>query len=33
MFPHDEGIRLAETEERSYEYRIYNKKDGGALAG
>jgi hypothetical protein len=33
MFPHDEGIRLAEHEERSFDYRLYNKKKGGALAG
>ncbi len=32
MFPHDEGIRLGEEEDRSYDYRLYDKKKGGALA-
>jgi hypothetical protein len=31
MFPFDEGVRLAESEEQSFEYRIYDKKDGGAI--
>jgi formate hydrogenlyase subunit 6/NADH:ubiquinone oxidoreductase subunit I len=31
MFPFDEGIRLAEAEERNFNYRIYDKKDGGAI--
>ena len=32
MFKFDEGMRLSEEEERSFEYRLYNKKKGGALA-
>lgn len=32
MFKHDEGLRLREVQERSFEYRAYNKKKGGALA-
>ena len=31
MFPFDEGMRLAEAEERNFNYRIYDKKDGGAI--
>ena len=32
MFKHDEGLRLGEAEERGFDYRVYNKKKGGALA-
>jgi hypothetical protein len=31
MFPFDEAVRLAESEEGTFEYRIYDKKDGGAI--
>ena len=33
MFKFDEGVRLAQDEDRSWDYRQYNKKKGGALAG
>ena len=32
MFPYDEGMRLAEERDRTYEYRQYKKKPGEALA-
>jgi len=32
MFPHDEGMRLADERDRTYEYRQYRKKPGEALA-
>ncbi len=32
MHPYDEGMRLAEEGDRSYEYRQYQKKAGEALA-
>jgi Fe-S-cluster-containing hydrogenase component 2 len=31
MFALDEAMRLAEAEERSFEYRNYDKRDGGAI--
>ena len=33
MFPHDKGMELTREELRTYEYRQYNKKKGGALPG
>jgi len=33
MFPHDNAMELTREEVRTYEYRQYNKKKGGALPG
>ncbi len=32
MFAYEEGVRLTEEALRSYDYRSYNKRKGGALA-
>lgn len=33
MFSYEEGMRLSEEQQRSYEYRQYSKKSGSALPG